>query len=102
MKTEFLGISLGLVFFSGMPVAEAVETLEAKCQKLAHDFAENPGTLNADQLKQLQFCVAQTLKRRYETNPPDQLKGTIMDLPSSIEAPTTTPSAPSPHPGDQR
>lgn len=90
-----------LILCSGMAVAEAEAAERTRCQKLATEFAEKPDTLTADQLKQLQFCVTQALKQRYETNPPGQLKGTIMDLPSSMEAPDTTPPVPSPPPADQ-
>lgn len=100
MKAGFLWASLWLTLFSGLAHAETVEAEKLKCQKFAHDFAENPDSLNEDQLKQLQFCVAKTLEQRYETNPPDLLKGTIIEPPSSsIQAPGTTIPTPSQHPG---
>jgi hypothetical protein len=103
MKSVLLWTSLYLVFFSGFPLADAVETLGPKCQKLAHEFAENPDGLNETKLKELQFCIAKTLEHRYKTNPPDLLKGTIIEPPSfSNEAPGTTPQTPSPNPGDQQ
>lgn len=103
MKSAFLGTSLWLLFFSGLAFAESVETEVPKCQKFAHEFAENPDSLNEDQLKQLQFCVTQTLNQRYKTNPPELLKGTIIEPPlSSIEAPSTTSPAPSKNPDLQK
>ncbi len=102
MKSVLLWTFLYLVFFSGFPLADAVETLGPKCQKLAHEFAENPDGLNETKLKELQFCIAKTLEQRYETNPPELLKGTIIEPPSSpIETPGTTPPASSPNPGAQ-
>ena len=100
MKALVLWTSLWLVLFSGMVVAEAVESLGLKCQKLAHEFGENPDALNETQLKQLQFCITQTLEQRYKTDPPELLKGTIIESPlSPNEAPDTIPPAPSQHPG---
>jgi hypothetical protein len=101
MKAIALWTSLWLVLFAGMAVAEAVET--SKCQKLAHEFAENLDALNEMQLKQLQFCITQILEQRGKNDPPDLLKGTIINPPSSSpEAPGTTPQTPSPHPGDRQ
>lgn len=103
MKAISLWTALWLVLFSGMAATEAAEALGPKCQKLAHEFADNPDSLNEDQLKQLQFCIAQTLKQRAETNPPEQLKGTIIEPPlPSIEAPGTTPPAPTHNPDAQK
>jgi hypothetical protein len=101
MKAIALCTSFWLVLFAGMAGAEAVET--SKCKKLAHEFAENLDALNEMQLKQLQFCITQTLEQRAKTDPPDLLKGTIINPPSSSpEAPGTTPQTPSPHPGDRQ
>lgn len=95
MKELVLWTSLWLLHFSGLALAENIETLEPKCQRYAHDFADNPDTLNETQLKQLQFCIAQTLEQRYKTDPPELLKGTIIELPSpSTEIPDTTPPTP--------
>lgn len=102
MKAGLLWTSLGLVLFAGMAVAEAAETLGPKCQKLAHEFSENPDALNETQLKQLQFCITQTLEQRYKTDPPELLKGTIIDPPSSSEIPSTTPQTPSQIPDVQQ
>ena len=100
MKAGFLWTSLCLILFSGFTLADANETLDPKCQKYAHEFSENPTTLNETQLKQLQFCITQTLEQRYKTDPPALLKGTIIEPPSSSsEAPGTTPPASSPNPG---
>jgi hypothetical protein len=103
MKAGLFWTSVCLVLFSGFTLADANETLDPKCQKYAHEFSENPNTLNETQLKQLQFCIAKTLEHRYKTNPPDLLKGTIIEPPSSpIETPGTTPPASSPNPGDRQ
>ena len=76
--------------------------MEPKCQKLAHEFAENPESLNEMQLRQLQFCVTQIIDRRYKTDPPDLLRGTIIEPPSPpVEVPGTTPLAPPQHPSVQ-
>jgi hypothetical protein len=97
MKAGLLWTSLYLVFFSGFTLAETVETLDPKCQKYAQEFSENPDALNETQLKQLQFCITQTLEQRYKNDPPELLKGTIIDPPSSsMEDPGTTPQTPSP------
>jgi len=83
------------LLFSGLALAENVETLGPKCQRYAHDFADNPDALNETQLKQLQFCITQTLEQRYKTDPPELLKGTIIEPPSSS---TEIPGTPSPAP----
>jgi hypothetical protein len=100
MKAGLFWTSVCLVLFSGFTLADTNETLDPKCQKYAHEFSENPTTLNETQLKQLQFCITQTLEQRYKTDPPELLKGTIIESPpSSSEAPGTTPPASSPNPG---
>ena len=100
MKTTLLWTFFSLVLSSGFAFAEENQTLDPKCQKYAHEFSENPTTLNETQLKQLQFCITQTLEQRYKTDPPELLKGTIIESPpSSSEAPGTTPPASSPNPG---
>ncbi|MDR4495067.1 MAG: hypothetical protein AB7P17_12655 [Nitrospirales bacterium] len=92
MKPVHIGLSLWLSCFSGLALTEAVEIQSPKCQKLAQEFSEHSDSLNEDQLKQLQFCVTQTLKQRYESNPPELLKGTIIEPPaSSVETPATMP-----------
>ena len=103
MKTKLLWTSLCLILFSGFTLADANETLDPKCQKLAHEFSENPDSLNEMLLKELQFCVTQTIEHRYKTNPPELLKGTIIEPPSSaIEAPGTTTPVPSQDSGLQK
>lgn len=103
MKAALLWTSFCLVFFSGVALVEAAETKGPNCQKLAHDFAENSDSLNEDQLKQLQFCITQTLEQRYKNNPPALLKGTIIEPPlSSIEPPGTIPMTPSQKPDAQK
>ncbi len=83
-----------------MGVTEAVETLGPKCQKLADEFAENPEAMNETQLKQLQFCITQTLEHRYKTDPPELLRGTIIEKPIPSDGePATTPENPSLNPG---
>jgi hypothetical protein len=103
MKATLLWTSIGLVFFSGVALVGASETKGPNCQKLAHDFAENSDSLNEDQLKHLQFCITQTLEQRYKNNPPELLRGTIIEPPSSsIEPPGTIPMAPSQNPDVQK
>lgn len=100
MKTAMLGIALGLVVLSGMTKAEAEESSGPKCQKLADEFADNPDAMDEMQLKQLQFCITQTLEHRYKTDPPDLLRGTIIEKPIPSDGkPATTPENPSPNPG---
>jgi hypothetical protein len=100
MKTAILSVSLGLFFCSGVAVCEAVENLGPQCPKLANEFAENSDTLNETQLKQLQFCITQTLEQRYKTDPPELLKGTIIEKPLTSDGePATTPENPSLNPG---
>ncbi|MGD9851072.1 MAG: hypothetical protein AB7T38_07385 [Nitrospirales bacterium] len=92
MKTVIIGVSLWLFCFSGLDLAQAIGVDPAKCKKLAHEFSEDSNSLNEEQLKQLQFCVTQILKQRYESNPPELLKGTIIEPPaSSIELPQVLP-----------
>ena len=102
MKIFVLWTSLWLGIFSGVALAEGVEREGSKCQKLAHEFADNPNSLNEMQLTQLQFCVTQTIEQRYKTNPPELLRGTIIDPPVSSDAPDMKTPAPSQHPGGQQ
>ena len=92
MKPVIIGVSLCLLCFSGLDPAQAIGVDPAKCKNLAHEFSEDSDSLNEEQLKQLQFCVTRTLEQRYETNPPELLKGTIIEPPaSSIETPPALP-----------
>ncbi|MGB5056432.1 MAG: hypothetical protein WBO24_18725 [Nitrospirales bacterium] len=94
MKSGILFTFFGLILFPVFALAQGGENMEPKCQKLAHEFAENPESLNEMQLRQLQFCVTQTIDRRYKTDPPDLLRGTIIEPPVSTETPdmkTPTP-----------
>jgi hypothetical protein len=100
MKAALLWTSFYVVLFSGFTFAGVNEALDPKCQQYAHDFAENPDALNETQLKQLQFCITQTLEQRYKTDPPELLKGTIIDsLPPSLEDSDTKIPVPSQDPG---
>jgi len=102
MKELILWTSLLLILFSGLALAQDMEDMGPRCQNLAHEFADNPNSLNEMQLKQLQFCVTQTIEQRYKTNPPELLRGTIIEPPSSsVEVPGTTPPAPPQHPSVQ-
>lgn len=97
MKPVIIGVSLWLLLcFSGLDLAEAIGVDPTKCKKLAHGFSEDSDSLNEEQLKQLQFCVTQTLEQRYKSNPPELLKGTIIEPPvSSGETPgIISPSQP--------
>ena len=92
MKTLFLAISLGLIVFPIVTEADIRENPLPKCQQLAHDFAENPDSLGEVRLKQLQFCINQTLAQREATNPPTMLKGTIIEPlipPEGVPVPTS-------------
>lgn len=95
MKGVLLCSFLCLVFFPRLTLAQQGEDMQPKCQNLAHEFADNPDSLNQVQLKQLQYCVSQTIEQRYKTNPPDLLRGTIIDPPSSSMAPGMPPPTPS-------
>ncbi len=102
MKSGILLTLLGLILFPVFALAQGGENMEPKCQKLAQEFAEDPSSLNEMQLRQLQFCVTQIIERRYKTDPPDLLRGTIIEPPSSpVEVPGTTTPAPPQHPGIQ-
>ena len=92
MKTVYFSISLGLILFAVEGVADTGENTKRRCQQLARDFSENPDSLKVDRLKELQFCINQTLAQRNATVPPTMLKGTIIDPPPSSE--TETPSVP--------
>lgn len=98
MKRTLLWISFGLLISPGLPAAEAEENLKPNCQKLAHDFSEDPEALNEMQLNQLQYCITKIIEQRYATDPPDLLKGTIIDSPPAPnEDAGTAPEAPSPN-----
>jgi hypothetical protein len=101
MKTTFFWTGFLVILSFGFAFAEENQTRDRTCQKYAQDFAENSDALNEMQLKQLQFCITQTLEQRYKTNPPDLLKGTIIEPPSfSNEVPGTPPPS-SPNSGAQ-
>jgi len=93
MKALFLGISFSLILFPVVTEAETRENPLPRCQQLAYDFAENPDSLKEDQLKQLQFCINQTLAQREATNPPMMLKATIIE-PLSPPAGAPLPTSP--------
>ena len=92
MKTVYLVVSLGLIVFAGVAEAEAEQKTLPRCQQLAQDFANNPDSLQADRLKQLQYCINQALTQQKATNPPRMLKGTIIEPLSSSE--TSSPTVP--------
>jgi hypothetical protein len=96
MKALFLAVSFGLIVFPIVTEADTRENSLPRCQQLAHDFAENPDSLEEDRLKQLQFCIKQTLAQREATNPPTMLKGTIIEplIPSENVPVPTSPALP--------
>lgn len=79
MKTGILAIVLGLFLFSHMTEAKIREIPLPRCQQLAHDYAENPDSLEGERLRQLQFCINQTLAKRQSLQPPKMLQGTIIE-----------------------
>ncbi len=79
MKTLFLAISFGLIVFADVTEAETGENPLPKCQQLASEYAENPDSLRGNRLKQLQFCITQTLAQQEATDPPMLLEGTIIE-----------------------
>ncbi len=79
MKILYLAIPLGLIMFADLAEAETLKKEQARCQQLAHDFAEDPGSLKVVRLRQLQFCINQTIAQREAKNPPNVLKGTIIE-----------------------
>jgi hypothetical protein len=101
MKVKIHLTIVCLVLFPGFVLAQGGENMGPKCQKLAHEFAENPASLNEMQLRQLQFCVTQTIEQRYKTDPPDLLRGTIIEPPVSTENPGLKTPVPSQHPDGQ-
>lgn len=102
MKSGILLTFFGLILFPVFALAQEGENMEPKCQKLAHEFAENPEALNEMQLRQLQFCVTHTIEQRYKTDPPDLLRGTIIEPPVSTENPDMKTPVPSQHPDGQQ
>lgn len=94
MKAGILLTFFWLILFSGLALAQGGENMGPKCQKLAHEFSEDPSSLNEMELTQLQFCVTQTIERRQKTNPPDLLRGTIIEPPASSNA--SDPKTPAP------
>ena len=91
MKNLFLVMFFGLFASADVIEAEVREVPQATCQQLAHDYAENPGSLKKKRLKQLQFCINQTLRQQEATNPPTMLQGTIIEPLTPSEA--SSPSA---------
>ncbi len=79
MNFLLLVVFLGLLLSPAVIKAESKQNSRPKCQQLAYDFSENPDSLNGERLKQLQFCINQTLAKRENTNPPTMLKGTIIE-----------------------
>ena len=83
MKTVWFAVCLGLIVLPGLVLAGKGEIPLSKCQQLASEYAKNPDSLGGEQLKQLQFCINQTLAKRRTSNPPPMLKGTIVEPSSS-------------------
>lgn len=102
MKSGILLTFFWLMLFPGLALAQGGENMEPKCQNLAYEFSENPTSLNEMQLRQLQFCVTQTIEQRYKTDPPDLLRGTIIEPPVSTEHPGLKTPVPSQHPDGQK
>ncbi|HBP90936.1 MAG TPA: hypothetical protein PKK23_15755 [Nitrospirales bacterium] len=95
MKAGILLTVFWLILFSGLAFAQGDENMGPKCQKLAHEFSEDPNSLNEMELTQLQFCVTQTIEQRQKTNPPDLLRGTIIEPPMSSNPSDPNTQAPS-------
>ncbi len=102
MKAGILLTFFGLILFPGFALAQGGDNMGPKCQKLAHEFSENPNSLNEMELTQLQFCVTQTMEQRQKTNPPELLRGTIIEPPVSSNAPDSKTPTPSQHPNGQQ
>ena len=85
MKTRILAIGLGLFLSAHVTEATIREIPLPRCQQLAHDYAENPDSLEGERLKQLQFCINQTLAQRKIRKPPKMLQGTIIEPLTSPE-----------------
>lgn len=102
MKLGILLTFFWLSLFSGLAFAQSSENMGPKCQKLAHEFSENPNSLNEMELTQLQFCVNQTIEQRHKTNPPDLLRGTIIEPLGSSSAPDKKTPASSQHSDGQQ
>jgi hypothetical protein len=98
MKALFLTISFWLILFPVETEAETRENPLPRCRQLAYDFAENPDSLKNDQLKQLQFCINQTLDLQEATNLAMMLKGTIIEplSPSAGDPLQNSPELPAP------
>ncbi|WP_454062876.1 hypothetical protein [Candidatus Nitrospira salsa] len=92
MKALFQAIFLGLMLFADLTHAATTEKEQARCQQLAQDFAEDPYSITMVRLRQLQFCINQTVAQRETRNPPTTLKGTIIEpLSSSESEPSSIP-----------
>ena len=68
--TIILAIFFGLIVFAEVAEAETVENPLPRCQQSAHDFAENPGSVNVDRLQELQSCINQILAQRAPLSAP--------------------------------
>ncbi len=93
MKIVILVISMGVIMSVYGTEAKAGENALSRCQQLAHDYAENPESLKASRLKQLQYCINQSLAKRETTDPPTMLKGTIIE-PLAPSAGSSFPASP--------
>jgi hypothetical protein len=94
-----LGTLLGVMVFTGLAFANLLEVKEAvedaRCRKLATDYANGPSSFTVQSIAQLQICLAQTLKdtassaipRNFEIESP---------RPSTSSVDTTIPTPPTP------
>ena len=79
MRSEVLVICLGILGFASVTEGAIRDVPLEQCQQLAHDYAEDPSSLKKERLKQLQFCINQTLRQQEAMNPPAMLQGTIIE-----------------------
>ncbi len=93
MKIVILAISMGLILSADLTEAQTAENFLPRCQQLAQDYSKKPETLTADRLKQLQYCINQSLAKRETTDPPAMLKGTIIE-PLSPSSGSSMPTSP--------
>ena len=92
MTALLVTMIFGLVFASTSTQAETKENSLSRCEQLALDYSQHPDTLDITRLKQLQFCINQTLAKRETTDPPTMLRGTIIE-PLSPSGNTSVPEA---------
>jgi len=99
MKAILLGTVLVVMIFTGLASANLLEVKKAvenaRCRKLATDYANGPSSFTVQSIAQLQICLAQTLKNSASSAIPRNFD-IQAPRPSTNSVDTTIPSPPTP------